>query len=252
MRKYVSIKSTDEKIVEVILNRVDKANALNKDMLVELNEFFREIMDERYIVIIRGEGNKYFSAGADIESLYNGELNVVEIHKYFDIIEEYPHPVIAMVNGYCFGAACELIAACDLRTASSKSLFGITPAKLGLTYSIEGIERVIKLIGYSKAKLLFLTGKTITSEEALRYGLVDYVYDPDILEEETIRIARELAENAPLSMESIKRVFNLIRYQKAYDETTLTDVYNLALESRDYREGLKAFLEKRKPLYRGK
>jgi len=251
--KYFNVSELDKNILKIEIKRPEKGNALNREVLQELVEIFKSIEDKKYIVIITGYGDKYFSAGADINSLYKGEINVLEFHKFFKVIEDYPYPVIAMINGYCFGAACELIATCDVRVASEDAIISMPPTKLGLVYSYEGIAKFIKLIGWGKTKLLFLTGKRLTAKEAHVIGLIDYLVPKNILEEFTLKLSRELSENAPLSMISLKKIINLLgefRLSRE-DEQAVESYYKIVLESKDMEEGLRSFLEKREPKYKG-
>ena len=250
---YFDINRIDEGILKIVIKRPEKGNALSYEVLEEFVKVFESIMDEKYIVIITGYGDKYFSAGADIKSLYKGDIDVLEFHKYFKVIEDYPYPVIAMINGYCFGAACELIATCDIRVASENAIISMPPTKLGLVYSYEGIAKFIRLIGWGKTKLLFLTGKRLTAKEAHDIGLIDYLVPNNVLEEFTLRIARELSESAPLSLMSLKKIINLLGEFRLSREDiqAIEGFYKIVLDSEDMMEGLRSFLEKRRPKYRG-
>jgi enoyl-CoA hydratase/carnithine racemase len=243
----------EEGILKIMINRPEKGNALSRDVLKEFVKIFKSIMDKKYVVIITGYGDKYFSAGADIKSLYDEEINVLEFHKYFKVIEDYPYPVIAMINGYCFGAACELVATCDIRVAGENAILSMPPTKLGLVYSYEGIAKFIKLIGWGKTKLLFLTGKRLMAKEAHAIGLIDYLVPKSILEEFTLKLAHEISESAPLSIMSLKRIINLLgEYRLGKEDIqAIESFYKIVLDSEDMKEGLRSFLEKRKPKYRG-
>ena len=252
--KYLILKQLSKNILKIEISRPQKANSLSKEVLEEIANAFNLLKDKRDIIIVAGQGDKYFSAGADINSLYNNEICVLDFHKYFKVIEDYPYPVIAMINGYCYGAACELAVSCDIRIASEDAMFGMPPAKLGLIYSYEGIKKFINLIGFGKTKLLFLTGKSLTAEEAYRIGLVDYILPSEMLEEFTIKLAEEISLNAPLSLIGLKKIINILGKYRLADEyiSEINEIYRMVLNSEDFQEGLKSFLEKRKPVFEGK
>ena len=186
--------------------------------------------------------------------MYDREVSVLDFHKFYRVIEEHPYPVIAMINGYCFGAACELIATCDIRVASENAVLGMPPARLGQIYSYEGILKFIRLVGWGKTKFLFLTGARLTAEEAHKMGLIDYLVPDNVLESFTIKLARDILKNAPLSLIGLKRIIRILG-RHVLSEEELNEIekyYRLVLDSKDMEEGLKAFLEKREPRYTGK
>ncbi len=254
----------DELIVEdtdnmykIILNRPEKGNSLSPGMLEDLSRILGELKSkkERRAVIITGAGKKFFSAGADIEAVLSGDVEGSVVDKHLKSIEDYPYPVIAMINGYALGAGCELAATCDIRVACEEAKFGMPPAKLGVVYSYSGIRKFLNLIGVGRTKLLFLTGKIFTAQEAYNFGLLDFLVANNELEKFTMSLAKEIMECAPLALSGMKKIINLwVRnqvYSKA-DEKKIRELITKAFSSEDLKEGLTAFREKRKPKFVGK
>jgi enoyl-CoA hydratase/carnithine racemase len=170
-------------------------------------------------------------------------------------IQEFPYPVIAMINGMAFGAGCELAVTCDMRIAAESARMGMPPAKLGLIYMPSGILRFLNVVGLANAKEIFFTGRYFPASRAKEMGLVHYVVPDDQLLTFTEEIAYEIAGNAPLSLKGMKTIFKAcLKYQKIEDEDmkTIELLVNQAFNSEDLKEGQKSFLEKRKPVFRGR
>jgi enoyl-CoA hydratase/carnithine racemase len=170
-------------------------------------------------------------------------------------IEACPLPVIAMIYGYCVGAGLGLTVSCDLRLAAENSRLGVTPAKLGAGYPASAILRFINIIGVSATKELFYTGRLIDAERAKEIGLVHQVVSNDQLATVTYDLARQIADNAPLSIRGIKiAISKLLSYQTVSPQTEeeLLALEQLAADSEDIKEGQRAFLEKRKPMFKGR
>jgi len=170
-------------------------------------------------------------------------------------IINYPFPVIAMLNGYAFGGACDLAIACDLRIAADDIQMGMVPARLGMVYFPDGIQRFIRTIGWPNTKEMFFTARRYKADQLQAMGLVNYLTPREDLETFTYGLAGEIAQNAPLSLKGTKRIMNLIAPSESLDAPALEEARQLieeALASRDLKEGQAAFLEKRKPLFKGK
>ncbi len=241
-----------DQVAKITLNRPEKGNSLSLSMLEELSAIFDELRKERKVVVITGRG-KFFSAGADIEAVLSGDVKGSVVDKHLKSIEDYPYPVIAAVNGYALGAGCELAATCDIRVASREARFGMPPAKLGVVYSYNGIRKFLNLMGVGRTKLLFLTARTFSAEEAYKFGLVDFLVE-DELEGFTFALAKEIAECAPLALSGMKEIINLWQKNQicsAEDGKRIKNIIEEAYSSEDFKEGLKAFREKRKPNFRG-
>ncbi len=166
-----------------------------------------------------------------------------------------PLPVVAMINGHAFGAGLELAVTCDIRISVDYAKFAIPPAKLGVTYPYEGIKKFLNLVGPGLTKELFLTAQPITAQRALENGLINHVVKKEELEEFVHSVTKNMIENAPLSITSMKKMINIWEEKKTLSESekvALESIFQVVCESTDYREGKKAFIEKRKPLFRGK
>ncbi len=203
-----------ENVGIVTINRPQALNALNTGVLQELLELFTKgIPSDVYAVIITGAGDKSFVAGADIaemkdknvtEAKYFGNLG----NKAFKAIEDFKYPVIAMVNGFALGGGTELALSCDFRVATTKAKFGQPEVGLGITPGYGGTQRLARAIGVGVAKEMIYTGKVIKADEALKIGLVNHVFEPENLLEETMKIAKSIADNAPVAVAMSKEAIN--------------------------------------------
>ena len=248
----------EEAIGTIALNRPDKRNALSLELLQELSALLTTISQNNDIrvLIIKGEG-KVFSAGHDISQLVGREM--IYCKAIFDTcvevmekIQRLPQPVIAQVHGVATAAGCQLVAACDLSVAEEDTLFGTPGVKIGLFCTTPGVP-LVRAIGRKRALEMLLTGRMISAREAEQYGLINKVVPADQLAAETKTLAEKVAEASPLTVSIGKEAFytqvNLADFQ-AYDYAKQVIVNNLFAE--DAREGLSAFLEKRKPTWKGK
>jgi enoyl-CoA hydratase len=244
------------------INQPERRNILNPEILLSLGETLDSLKkeDNTRVVIIRGAGEEAFSAGYDIGGLSNREndrkkLGVDPMEYVMNCIASFPYPVIAMIYGYAIGGGLELAATCDLRFAAENARLGMTPARLGIVYRSGGILTFMNLIGISETKELFYTGRLFSVQKAREMRLVDEIYPTSELVKATYDTAREIAENAPLSIRSVKTTINrLLKYQKLglEDDAELRKLQMQAISSGDFKEGQRAFLEKRKPKFTGK
>ena len=245
-------------IATLTINRPQKHNALTPQILQQIQKnmiSFKED-DEVRVVIIRGAGNKAFSAGFDI-SILNQTYHVGEnyLQNAIKSIQECPVPVIAMVNGFALGGACEIAVNCDLRIASDNAVFGMPQAKLGVMESYQAIQRFLNIVGVALTKEIFFTGRMIESKQAKEIGLVNQVVPVQDLENVCYSLAQEIATNAPLPVRCSKFVIEkCLNYQilPSEVEKEIQDVVDNIFRSDDYKEGMTAFLEKRKPNFTGK
>ncbi|MDW5298552.1 MAG: short-chain-enoyl-CoA hydratase [Sedimentibacter sp.] len=244
-------------ICTVTINSPQTLNALNAEILKELEFVFDQINDDNEvsIVVLTGEG-KAFVAGADIS--YMKDLDATQAKKFgedgarlFRKIETLKKVVIAAVNGFALGGGCELSMACDMRIASTKAKFGQPEVGLGIIPGFSGTQRLPRLVGMGKAKELIFTGGHIDADEAYRIGLVNKVTEKENLMEETYKIADKIKSNSRIAVKYAKEVMNRgietdIETGIAYE----SNIFGLCFASEDQKEGMTAFIEKRHPKFK--
>lgn len=252
-------------VCTLTIHRPEKRNSLTPacldGMATTLDRLAQE--DRTRAVVIRGAGERVFSAGYDITALpTDPDLRAKGVpggesplDRTIGAIRGFPYPVIAMLNGDAFGGGCELAVACDIRIAAERARMGMPPAKLGLVYPYAGYKRFLSVLGLARALEVFLTGRVYASSQCLAMGLVHYVVSNDSLEAFTYAMAEEISGNAPMSLRGSKTALYKISESLAAapaEEAKLRDLFLQSLGSEDLREGKQAFLEKRKPRFRGR
>ena len=260
MPEYETITVEKRGAVAVItINRPDKLNALNyrvhEEGVAALDELGKD--SGVRVVVITGAGEKSFIAGADI-SEFAGKTPADQRSLFlektlFNSIDTFPKPIIAMINGFCLGGGCEIALACDLRYASEKARFGQPEINLGIIPGGGGTQRLTHLIGEGKSMEMILTGDMIDAPTALRLGLVNDVYAPDELEAKTMETANKIAEKSPIALQMAKEAVKTAS-RSNLDEGLRreVDLFAITFSTEDKEEGVAAFLEKRKPVFRGK
>ncbi|ABW01183.1 3-hydroxyacyl-CoA dehydrogenase/enoyl-CoA hydratase family protein [Caldivirga maquilingensis] len=259
---YETIKLTIEPpIAWITLNRPEKLNAINRKMISELMEVINRLEAEPFdrvrVIVIRGAG-KAFSAGADLTMFSEEEpteayLTSRMLQELTNKLETLNRPVIAMIHGYALGGGLELALACDLRIASEDAVLGLPEVTLGLIPGSGGAKRLVRLIGLGKAKELILTGARLNAREAEELGIVNRVVPISELENETKAIALKLAEEPPITLMVAKGILNMTGEGSLEGVLTAESMgFGLLFSTKDSREGIKAFLEKRQPKYQGK
>ena len=253
-----------EGVARLTISNPQKRNALDQPMLDAIAKTLAELAgtesDTRCVIVTGADG--MFSAGYEIGEITNGsfveEAESLIAHPFTEAIEtleKFPFPTVAALPGHTIGGGLELALACDMRIAADEIKLGMPPAKLGLVYSHTGLRRFIDAIGVTRTRELFLLGNYIDAATALGWGLVNRVTATDELERATLRLASELAANAPLSQTGNKHVIAaLLREQSALSkdvEDELIALRRASFESHDLREGMSAFAEKRAPRWRG-
>ncbi|MBN1300046.1 MAG: enoyl-CoA hydratase/isomerase family protein [Melioribacteraceae bacterium] len=249
----------EKNIGTITINRPQKLNALNQATLVELDNLLNAIMnDSSRIIIITGYGEKAFVAGADIQELH--ELNnktgfefALSGQRIFSKIENLNKPVIAAVNGFALGGGCELAAACHIRIASENAKFGQPEVKLGTIPGYGGTQRLARLIGTAKAIEYSITGDLIDAYTALNLGLVNKVVPFEKLIDECRSLASKILNCAPLAVNSAIKAI-LSADSKSLEEGLKTEarLFGETCSTDDFKEGTKAFLEKRNPVFKNK
>ncbi len=251
-------KKAEEKLGIITLNRPEVRNAINQTVRKELAQAIADMeADANVRAVILTGGQKVFAAGADIAAMVeNTALEMFSNSELWDItlkMEESKKPFIAAIAGFCLGGGCELALGCDIRVAAQSAQFGQPEINIGIIPGAGGTVRLSKLVGLGKAKELVLTGKIISAEEALSINLVNKVVPDDKLMEEAFAMARMITRHSPIAVGLAKYS---VQNSKDVDNYTGKIIerasFSLAFASEDQKEGMKAFLEKRKPSYKGK
>ena len=232
-------------------------NALNSSILKELNDFIDNLEPTTRVLIITGDGEKSFVAGADISEMVH--LNEAQGHEFgrlgaqvFRKIEVLPIPVIAAVNGFALGGGCELAMSCDIRICSANAKFGQPEVGLGIIPGFSGTYRLPKLIGQGYAKEMIYTGKVIRADEALRIGLVNAVYEQPELMEKAMEMAAMMLKNAPVAIGLAKQSINEGYDLDADGAIALENkLFGKCFATADQKEGMDAFLNKREATFKG-
>jgi len=249
----------DRSIAKITLNREEALNAINDKMLAELEEVLDRIEDDQDIrvVIITGRG-KAFAAGADIKMMAGKNyLDARKVTVYgrdlFTRIEDMGIPFIAAINGFALGGGCELAMSCDIRIASDKAKFGQPEINLGIIPGWGGTQRLPRLVGKGMAKKMILTGKMIDADEAKRIGLVEDVVPADKLESTVKDQAEELSAKSPIAVKCALNAIDKGSQMNLKSALSLeTDEYCICFASEDAKEGLSAFIERRKAVFKGR
>ena len=246
-------------IAVATINRPKALNALNSQVLEDIDQLVEQVKadDEIRALVITGSGEKAFVAGADIGEMSTltkaeGEAFGKKGNDVFRKLETLPIPTIAAVNGFALGGGCELALACDLRLASMAASFAVPEVTLGTICGAGGTQRLPRLIGETRAKEMIFTGREITAETAREWGLVNGVFTAGSLLEETLNLAEEIARNSPYAVTRAKRSVNggremLLEEALEWERS----LFGECGESRDRKEGMTAFLEKRPRVFTG-
>jgi enoyl-CoA hydratase len=249
---------TNDRIATLTINRPDKRNALNQGTRDEIVQALDELHSSAVrVLIITGAGDKAFIAGADIGEFEGRtaltQRDVMKQRRIFDAVEEFPKPVIAMINGFCLGGGMELALACDLRVASDTAKLGQPEINLGIIPGGGGTQRLTRLIGEGKAMELILTGDLIDAADAKALGLVNHVVAPGQLQATALSLANRIADKSPVALRMAKEaVKTASRMNLREGLERETDLFCLTFTSEDKAEGVRAFFEKRKADYKGR
>ncbi|MCF8242517.1 MAG: enoyl-CoA hydratase/isomerase family protein [Melioribacteraceae bacterium] len=247
-------------IAVVTIDRPDKMNALNKETMIEIESVFKTIKsdDDVNVVIVTGAGEKAFVAGADINEL--NKLDVLSGKEFaeigqsiFNLIENLGKPVIAAVNGFALGGGCELALACHIRLASENARLGQPEVNLGVIPGYGGTQRLTRLVNSGRALEYILTGDMISASEALRIGLVNKVYSQNELMDKAIEMAEKIISKGQIAVRmATKAVVSADELSESEGQNLETSLFAVCCGSEDFKEGTRAFLEKRKPEFKNK
>jgi len=250
----------EDRIALLTLNQPEVLNALNQSTMEELEEVFRKRLaqDDVGAVIVTGAGDKAFAAGADIKEV--AALDPLEAravsrqgHRILEVIEGFSRPVIAAINGFCLGGGCELALACHIRIAAESAQIGLPEVKLGLIPGYGGTQRLPRLVGKGKAMEMILSGESIGAQEAQRIGLVNGVVPLKDLISRCRELATRILANGPLAVRYCIEAINSGLDMSLQEATRLeASLFSLCCATQDMKEGTRAFLEKKKPQFKGR
>ncbi|HWS85581.1 MAG TPA: enoyl-CoA hydratase-related protein [Pyrinomonadaceae bacterium] len=247
------------RVAVITINRPQKLNALNIQTRAEGAAALDELREDESVrvVVITGAGEKAFVAGADIGEFEGrtavSQRDVMTARSLFTAVDTFPKPVIAMINGFCLGGGCELALSCDIRVAGDTARFGQPEINLGIIPGGGGTQRLTRLVGEGKAMELILTGDMIDAQTAYNLGLVNLVVPAADLEAKTMEMANRIAEKSPVALRMAKEAVKTAA-RSSLDEGLRReiDLFALTFSSEDKDEGVRAFLEKRKPDFKGR
>jgi enoyl-CoA hydratase len=246
-------------VLIITINRPDKLNALNKQTIEELHELLVDAENDKSIraLIITGSGQKAFVAGADIAEFSNysveegKQLSSLGHFKIFNFIENYSKPVIAAVNGFALGGGLELAMACHIRVASSNAKMGLPEVSLGVIPGYGGTQRLAQLVGKGKAFEMIVTADMLGAEDAYKWGLSNYVVTLEELLPKCLDIASKIVSKSPVAVKTAIKVINAGYNNKLNGYEVEIEEFGKSFSTADFKEGVAAFLEKRKAEFPG-
>lgn len=246
----------------ITFNNPEKRNAMSLEMWEGFGQALIELRDapEVRVVMLAGAGDKAFVSGADISQFEKTRHNAEASEEYSRrsaaqraLLADYPKPTIACIRGFCLGGGMQVAMLADIRIAAEDSQFGIPAARLGIAYGYDGLRHLVSLVGPSWARLIMYTGMRIDSREALRIGLVDRVIPTGQLLGTTMELATTISTNAPLAIKAAKiTIAQVLKDPADRDMNAIKQIGIDCMNSEDFREGRQAFMEKRKPQFKGR
>jgi enoyl-CoA hydratase/carnithine racemase len=245
-------------VATVVLNKPQSHNAISIDMYRDLPAIMAELDADKSVkvVVMRGAGQKSFASGADITEFEQERSDAAKAKRYNEhvaraeqAVEGVTKPTIAMIHGYCIGGGAGLALSCDIRFADERAKFAITPAKLGLVYSLESTKRMVDLAGPSRAKWILMSGQQIPAERAFQLGLFDELFPVEELEKATYDFAELITTRAQFSVRAGKVMVQKVVAGQVRDDEATTDLRNSSFDTVDFAEGVRSFMEKRPPRF---
>jgi len=246
----------------IVFDQPAKRNAINGAMWRGIPPAMQQFDADPEVrcVAFRGAGSEAFSAGADISEFESRRANEEAVGQYDDLLDRVLHsiqgslkPSVAMISGYCLGGGVEIALACDLRYCSASSQFGVPAARLGLAYNVEGHKRLLETVGHARAREIMFLGRRYRADEALAMGMVHRVLADGELESFVGEVLQTLSENAPLSIANTKTIIEeYVKSSGTPDGARMRAAMERCARSDDYQEGRRAFMEKRKPKFKGR
>jgi len=256
------LQSVGDGVGVITFNNPEKRNAMSLDMWQGLGLALIELRDDPdvRVVILTSAGDKAFVSGADISQFEKNRHNAEASEEYAKrsaaqraLLADYAKPVIASIRGFCLGGGMQIAMMADIRIASDNSQFGIPAAKLGIAYGYDGLKNLVALVGPSWARLIMYTGMRIDAAEARRIGLIDRMLPDAELWGATMEIARTISGNAPLAVQAAKiTIKQVLKDESGRDMDAIKAIGTACMDSEDFREGRRAFMEKRKPKFKGR
>ena len=246
----------------LIFNNPDRHNALSLEMWRGIGDAFEQFNDSNNVraVVMRGAGGKAFVSGADISEFDKERANALQRETYGKIagrathwLNKFEKPLIALIEGYCIGGGLATALSADIRFASPDSRFGIPAAKLGLGYEYEGLAKLARVVGPSRARDIMFSARFMEAEEALGMGLINFIVGRGEIEDRCIEYASLVASNAPLTVKAAKAALNAWERGGEENEVVLVkELVDACFNSEDYKEGRRAFAAKEKPLFKNR
>jgi enoyl-CoA hydratase/carnithine racemase len=249
----------DGAVATLTLNRPQSHNAISMEMYRALPEVVASIEGDRSVkvLVVRGAGEKSFASGADITEFERERSDATKAKNYNEkvaaaeeALEGMTKPTIAMIHGYCIGGGAGLALSCDLRFADTRARFAITPAKLGLVYSLASTKRVVDLAGPSRAKWILMSGQQIQAQRAVELGLFDELVEPEDLGAYTYDFAQTITSRAQFSVRSGKEMVRRVVGGQVQDDDATVQIRNSSFDTEDFAEGVRSFMAKRPPEFR--
>jgi enoyl-CoA hydratase/carnithine racemase len=248
----------DGAVAHLVIDRPDRHNAFSHEMWATLPRLLAEIAawPNVRVVVLRSADDRVFSAGADVDDLRraivkpeNADRGLAVIQAAFQSLIDFPKPTIAAIRGACHGGGVGLAVCCDLRLGDTTAVFSIPPARLGLLYPYPALQRLVWMLGPGRAKLLLFSARRFNAETAAQIGFLDEIHEPDELDDAVLRLAGEIAGNAPGAIEAMKRVIGLTENADPNTVAIARTLELAALTGGEHAEGVAAFLEKRPPSF---